>query len=305
MIVPRDLAKKIIDRFDPKSSRKIEELLTEIFREEGFGRYESEIKATEYCNSVLNVLKEFRFEELPFEFSLKYQSRLVGKLRKRKKETQETYLARQMWQFSDQVLKAILKKDDKFFEILCAACLKLSGANEAYALCSSDEGGIDIFGRIPLAPDLYKIKSGILETNLLKFNILFLGQCKRYKLDNKIGPRDIREFKTAVKDCLDKYDENSNPPSHKIPEKFYIKGESCIPIFMTTSDYSASASGVAKSSSIFLINGRQIAEFLSSKMVGIIYQNKKYHFNKDKFYFWFEKERKNIDYREIHNLFIV
>lgn len=298
MTAPKELAKKIIASFDPRSSRKIGEALAEILQREGFGKYEAYIEADRLSLPVLSVLKETRLEELPFDFGLSDPMRLVGKARKRKSDTQETILVRELWRFSGQVLDAIYERDKSCFEILCAICLKLSGAREAYALCSRDEGGIDLFGRIPIGHELPGVVSGIVETNLLRGNILFLGQCKRYNPVSEVGPGEIRDFIGAVNDCLRQYEGNLKPPSHRVPKSYYGRGEPCIPIFMTTADYSEKSKTLAQSNQIKLINGKHISEFICSRKVGFVLEGDSYQFDKNLFYSWLQQKSDEADYRK-------
>ena len=299
MTALKDLAKKIIASFDPKSSIKIAEVLAEILQTEGFNKYESHVEAERLKFSVLAIFRnQFRPEELPFDFGSSDPTRLVGKVRRRKSDTPETFSVRQLWRFSGNVLNAILEKDITWFEILCAACLIESGAKEAYALCSGDEGGIDLFGRIPIGRKLIGVTPGILETNLFRANILFLGQCKRYTPRSKVGPRDIRDFMDGVTDCLKKYEGNPRPPSHRVPCSYYRKGELCIPIFLTTADYSDKSAGKAESSSLIIINGRQISEFICSKKIGFILEDDRCRFDKNLLYSWIQQKSGEVDYRK-------
>ena len=300
MTSPKDLAKKIIVSFDPKSSRKTVEVLAEILQREGFNRFDSHVQAERLKFSVLDILRDqFRPEELPFDFGSSDPTRLVGKLRRRKSDTPETFSVRQLWQFTGHVLNAILEKDKTWFEILCAACLRESGAEEAYALCTGDEGGIDLFGRIPIGRELIGVTPGIIETNLFRANILFLGQCKRYSPSSKVGPRDIRDFMDGVRDCIKKYEGNPRPPSHRVPDSYYRKGELSIPIFLTTADYSDKSTGKAESSSLVNINGRQISEFICSRKIGFALEDDSYQFDKNRLYSWVQQKSEEVDHRKV------
>ncbi len=145
--------------------------------------------------------------------------------------------------------------------------MRLSGAKEAFAICSGDDGGIDTYGRLPIRLSDPNVRNGLLRTAILEKEILFLGQCKCQT--PSINPGDIDGFQGATDACLKKYEGNLHPPSHRVPETYYRRQEMCIKVFFTTSDYSTRALSKADSLDITYIDGKQIAEFLIYHGIGL------------------------------------
>lgn len=297
MTTSQELALRLIELFkqDVRQSKKLVDLLTEVFKADGLGKNEAAIEAERISPSVLGVLGRMREQNLPFYFGSRDSMLLVGKGRTRPSDTDETTRARRTFVYVDDLWDAILAESDFAFECLCAICLKMSGAEDAQASCSSDDGGIDIFGRILIGRHTPNIDTKLLETNILSSKrILFLGQAKKYSKHSKIGRPDLQKFSQAVTDCLNQYEGNSLPPSHGVPRNYYMKRELCIPIFMTTSDFSNKAEAAALSYDMMIITGREIAEFLCSREVGFVRDGTDYRFDKDLFHAWLMNESKSV-----------
>lgn len=223
---------------------------------------------------------------------------LVGKGRIRPGDTDESIRARKTFKLIDDVWYAILDEDDFAFESFCAACLKLSGVEEAHASCAVDDGGIDLFGRISIGKPELRIDARLLETNILSGkSILFLGQAKKYAKNHKIGRPDLQQFSKAVSDCLKQYEGNPKPPSHRVPENYYRKNELCIPIFMTTSEFSDKAEAAAFSYDMLIVTGRQMSEFICSRGIGFVKEKEDYRFDKNLFHEWLVRESDSIEYK--------
>jgi hypothetical protein len=148
----------------------------------------------------------------------------------------------------------------------------LSGATEAYATCSKDEGGIDIYGRIPLRVSDERLDTSLLQTTILNRLYLYLGQCKCYGLDELVEPAELREFVGAAATCLDKYEHNASPPSHRVPEEYYCHREMCISIFFATGGFTEKAKALAEAEGIILADGRRIAQFLVHHRIAVLTQ---------------------------------
>ena len=226
-------------------------------------------QASEKARKVLSLLRSRDPNDLPFEFSDRHSDRLVGKQRVRVGDSAETLAARQGYSLVPEMLKALYEGGDCAFERLCAALMLLSGAKEAFAGCTNDDGGIDIYGRIQLRLSDEYVRSGILQTAILQKSLLLLGQCKCHQPEKLIEPSDLREFSGAVNDCLNQYEGNHQPPSHRVPPSYYRRGETCIPVFFTTASFSDRASAVARSNDITLVDGKNVAQFLIYHRVAV------------------------------------
>lgn len=297
MSTSRKLATKVIEVFkqNTQQSRRIRDVLIEILRAEGLGRNLAVLEAERLSANVLDVLSQMRPQELPFDFGSRDSTLLVGKGRIKLGDTEESVRARKVFRYVDEVWNAILNEDHCTFECLCAICLKLSGAEEAYASCSSDDGGIDFFGRITIGKSIKTIDSTLLETNILSGKrILFLGQAKRYDKKEKIGRPHLTNFRQSVNDCLCKYKDNELPPRHGVPQTYYRENELCLPIFMTTSGFTDKAEAVALSYDLIIVMGREISEFLCSRNVGFVREGNDYRFDRKLFHEWLAKESDSV-----------
>ena len=83
------------------------------------------------------------------------------------------------------------------------------------------------------------------------------------------------------------------PPSHRVPDDFYRRGEICIRVFITTADYTGPAAGEAGSNDIFLVHGRELAEFLVMHRVGLVqdFGSGQLVFHEDEFDQWLHQSR--------------
>lgn len=295
MVSAQELANLMVSEFNPKRSEKLTVVLVELLRTHGVGRFQSEMLADQYRGSVLEILRRRRLEDLPFVFSQTDPERLIGKERQRPSDTPKTIRVRQARRYISDILQAIFAGGADGFEILCAACMKLSGAREVFTTCSSDDGGIDIFGRLAIRPPDVSVPTGLLQTTLLNREVLMLGQCKCYHPGSKIGPGEIQKFQGAVRDCLSNYEGNPHPPVHRVPDGYYRRNELCIPIFMTTASYSLKATGAAEANEIVPIFGRSIAEFIAYQGIGFLQEGSDYIFDKEAFNRWLDKQR--FDYQ--------
>lgn len=293
----REIAEAVISGFDRTTTVKARDAVAQVLRGAGISRYEVFELADKMSPAVIDYFLNMRQEELPFRLGDSNPTRLVGKLRIRFGESTETTEARNTAVFVDQMLKSLLALHHVKFEILSALCLRLAGADEAYALGTHDEGGIDFFGRIQIGARR-QIESGLLESNLLQRErgVLFLGQCKRQQ--DHVGRPEIQKFSEAVRECVAKYKGNPRPPSQHVSYAFYEEGELCVPIFITTSSFTQPAFGAALSQSVFSITGRQLSEFLCSRMIGIKRKNEIYTFSEDALAEWIDSQSHFVQFQE-------
>jgi restriction endonuclease Mrr len=295
-LTPREIASSIISNFDRSATVKVRDAVAQVLRGTGVNRYEVYEIADKMSPAVIENFQSVRPEELPFRLGDRDSTRLVGKLRSRFGDSVETATARRAAMFVEQMLESLLSLHHVKFETLSALSLRLAGADEAYALGTRDEGGIDIFGRIQVGTRK-QIERGLIETNLLQRDkgVLFLGQCKRYQAN--IGRPEIQKFAEAVRECISKYKGNPKPPFQRVDPSYYKEGELCIPLFITTSTFTQPAEGAASSQSLFTITGRKLSEFLCSKMIGIVRENDRYQFSKEALTKWIDNQSHLVQYQ--------
>lgn len=162
------------------------------------------------------------------------------------------------------------------------------------ALCTGDEGGVDFYGRLEVRPSSLQVPRGLAYTTILPKQLLVLGQAKRYALNAKIGRPAIQQFKGQIYDCIEKYEGNSCPPTHRVPDEYYYRGEPYLGVFMTTGSFTETATETISTSGIVLVSGVQLAQFLAINRVGITERNRTLHFGRSDFADWVENQRLQI-----------
>lgn len=252
-----------------RESVKLDALIERVLQQQGVSRFAASSEAIAKTDKVLAELQSRRPQDLPFDFHGANEYRLIGKQRTCPTDSPRTAEVREQLPLLMPMLEAVCACGNLIFEKICAGLMHLSGTSNAYATCSTDDGGIDIYGRLPLRLPDVGVNQNIISTHLLDKKYLFLGQCKCYSPTMRIGRPDLENFWGAVAHCLSQYEGNYHPPSHRVPSSFYRKNETCICLFFTTADYTDTAIGAANAMDIILINGRQIAEFLIYHKIGL------------------------------------
>ncbi len=265
----QDIAAWIVESFDSRATLTIEEAIEKVLRDRGAPRFAASIDAAEKATRVSALLRSISPETLPFEFSESHENRLIGKQRTRRGDSPETRAARERFALVPPMQAAVYNCGFEYFEKLCAKLMVLSGAAEALTTGPTDDGGIDIYGRIPLRLRDSNIREGLLYTTFLNQPLLFLAQCKCDIATSSIGRPKIDAFSASVDSCLRKYEGNKHPPLQGVPLPYYRTQETCVRVFFTTADYSDEAQGAAESQDIILVNGRQVADFLVYRGVAL------------------------------------
>jgi hypothetical protein len=269
MLSARELERLLIERFDESQSLPLSRTLSALIEASGVEKFEAAEQAEKMARSVKRLLEARLPNELPFEFGNSDPMRLIGKRRVRTGENEQTRFARMARPLVASLHDALCECSDEDFETVCAAALVESGASKMTATCSGDDGGIDIYGRLPLrAPD-ENLPPGVLETTLLPHELLVLGQCKRFHRDARIGRPELQKFLGAVSDCLKQYEGNVRPPTRRVPESYYRREEPCIKVFLTTADYADTSLGEAQANDVVLVAGQKLAQFLIARRTGI------------------------------------
>jgi Restriction endonuclease len=291
---PHELAERLIAEFDRKSAVSLDRALTEVLRKLGFPKFKADDMAFGIENSVRHDLQNREPEGLPFRVC-DGGRRLVGKSRIGGFDNPEVVFAKHAESIAVALLGSLLTLTPNDFEVVCAATLKLAGAREMRALCTGDEGGIDFYGRLEVRPPSQQVPPGILHTTILSnLELLVLGQAKRYSLDTKIGRPAIQLFKGQIGDCLDKYEGNKRPPSHRVPDSYYERGEPYLGIFITTASFTEEATESCGASRLALVTGVRLAQFLAFHGVGIVQGEAGPQFEVDEFARWLANQRQSL-----------
>lgn len=290
---PNDLAVRILDGFDRRVEVRLDRALAKLLRDNGFGRFESEEIAFKVEDAVLKRLRDYQPETLPFRLC-DGGKRLVGKARISSNDNPETTFARSAEALASKILDALLELTPDDFEVASAAAMMLSGAREMRALCTGDEGGIDFYGRIPVREASRRIPEGMMFTTLLPKSLLVLGQSKRFERHTRIGRPAIQQFKGQLFDCVNKYDGNRSPPTHRVPDSYYFRNEPCLGVFVTTASFAETAKECVEASGIVLVPGVQFSQFLAFHRIGIVNNGDFFQFDQGEFTAWISEQRRML-----------
>lgn len=271
MVTAREASHLLAATFDPRAISRLDRALEALLVIEGLDSYEAAVEAERLAPAVARSLRDRPPTELPFDLSESRPVRLIGKSRSRPQDSPRVAHLRDRLVLVDEVLLALLKCAPTTFERVCARLMTLQGASESIAIAAGDEGGIDIYGRLPLRLNDPEVPEHLIRSTFLRNNLLFLGQCKRYEPSATISRPDIQLFVGQAADCLTQYEHfTGRIPSRHVPFEFYRKKELAFLIFFTTSRFSSGAISAAEGSDVLLVEGREIAELMLFYGVGIV-----------------------------------
>lgn len=290
---PSELTESLVTGFDRHAEVRLDHALIELLREGGLGRFAASERAWKVEDAVRRLLEERPPEDLPFRLS-DGGKRLVGKARISARDNPETIFARSAERLADLLLNALFEVTPDDFEVICAASMMLSGAREMKALCTGDEGGIDFYGRLEIRPPSSNIPAGLMHTTVLPKELLVLGQAKRNHPDVRIGRPAIQQFKGQIQDCLKQYEGNQFPPSHRVPESYYLRDEPFLGVFVTTASFAETADESVGASGIVLVPGARLSQFLAFHRVGIVEDAASYRFDESAFFNWLASQRDRL-----------
>lgn len=163
---PSELADRLVAGFDRHAEVRLDRALIKLLRNLGLERFKSEEIAWKVEDVVARLLRERQPEDLPFRLC-DGGKRLVGKARIGVRDNAETAFAKNAEALASQLLNILLALTSDDFEVVSAASMVLSGAQEMKALCTCDEGGIDFYGRLPIRQPSALIPKGLVHTTLL------------------------------------------------------------------------------------------------------------------------------------------
>jgi hypothetical protein len=236
--------------------------------EEGFGPYEAAEIASTKATAVAVIIRRGDQGALPFEISARDPRRLIGKARRRAGESDAVARLRARHGFLAEMRLAAYSLGADDFERLCARLMLAFGASHAIAQTANDDGGVDVYGRIPVRLAPAEIPRTLLAGALFDKELLFLAQCKCYEPSTPIGPGEVGKFFGQVEACLDKYRGNASPPSHRVPDDYYRRREAALKVIFSTCLFSDRAHGLADQGDIVLVGGDRIAQYLVALGVG-------------------------------------
>jgi hypothetical protein len=290
---PSELADRLVAGFDRHAEVRLDHALIKLLRNLGLERFRSEEIAWKVEDVVTRLLQERQPEDLPFRLC-DGGKRLVGKARIGVRDNAETAFAKNAEALSSQLLNSLLGLTPDDFEVVSAASMVLSGAQEMKALCTGDEGGIDFYGRLPIRQPSALIPKGLIHTTLLPKELLVLGQAKLYQRHARVGRPDIQQFKGQVQDCMKQYEGNPRPPTHRVPESYYRRDEPFLGVFVTTASFAETATTCVEASGIVLIPGVPLSQFLAFHHVGIRQDEKGFRFDQNEFDLWLATQRRDL-----------
>jgi hypothetical protein len=264
---PSEIAASLSTSFAPNDNLLLEEAIAKVLRQVGYKEVEASLEASDRAVHVLSHLRRMSAQQLPFDISESRPIRLIGKGRPRVADPPELTVARESFVMIPMVQRVVFEAGDVVFERLCTRMMLEEGASESVRNGSPDDGGIDLYGRIPIRQQSGAVPESLMRTVVIAKELLFLAQCKCYVPSTDIGRPALDEFAGSCAACLNKYDGNSRPPTHRVPQEFYIRNESALKVFFTTASFTSAAVAAAHSSDIELVDGRQIAEFLVARGV--------------------------------------
>lgn len=262
---PNEIAAWLSKSFGANDNLSLEEAIAKVLRQVGYKEVEASLEASDRAAAVHSHLRQASPQQLPFDISESRPVRLVGKGRRRVGDTPELTVARKRFEIVPLVRDAVYRAGDVVFEQLCTRIMLEEGASESVWNGSPDDGGIDLYGRIPVRRQSDAVPESLMRTAVITKELLFLGQCKCFAPDTGIGRPALDEFVGGFTACLNKYEGNDRPPAHCVPSNFYNRNEGALKIFFTTASFSDPAVAAAASLDIELVDGHQIAEFLVAR----------------------------------------
>jgi hypothetical protein len=178
------------------------------------------------------------------------------------------------------------RMSDSDFEKFSGKFIQLHFCDFAFVSRKSKDGGIDFIGNGTFKKLLNMAgKPADIKINTLFFRML--GQSKRYKVTNQIGPKEIREFLGSVKilqDSLNPSTENAWLGQKEVLNKMKM-ADPFIYTFLTTSYYTKDAVALANSLGIYIYDLDDMIFDLIENDVGI----KNGKFNSVVFRGWYEE----------------
>lgn len=291
IVTTKQLTDLLIQEFDRRSANKVEVFLAAILRATGLGKHTAEEVAFDMAHKVIRELRDRSPEDLPFRFAKRDPFWLVGKGRIGQADNPLTIATKRASGLWNELLDYLLMVDDYDFQFVCAGAMMLAEAEEMRVSPKGDEGGIDFYGRLMLRRPSNEVETGLMHTTILPRRLLVLGQAKRYKKDVRIGRPEIQQISAQFKDCIEKYEGNPRPPSHRVPESYYHRGEPWLGVCITTASFADTSEGAVSASGIVLVGGCQLSQFLAFHRIGLKGLNEQWSFSADKFEAWIKDQK--------------
>ncbi|MBI4303721.1 MAG: restriction endonuclease [Chloroflexi bacterium] len=150
------------------------------------------------------------------------------------------------------------------FEILCKRILKELGCESACRTRATGDGGIDFFGTL----FMHEVKdSSFAQRFELVHNakVHFIGQAKRYRLDNVIEPQHIREFlgSALLLEFTQGWNLQKELAIENLPPKYLMPKDPVIWLFFSTSFATVNARELANYLGIYFQDGEDISRWLA------------------------------------------
>lgn len=168
----------------------------------------------------------------------------------------------------EDMLKSIRELNPEDFEQLCKRILDLLHATETKRTPYSNDGGVDFLGWLHIPQTLVSIEEYPMFQQ--DFRMLVLGQAKRYKPDNPIGVKYVREMVGTVASF---HHDQMAPWESRLPLKGITVVSPILPIIITTGKISRDARKLAKQCGVLTKDGADLALFLCLEDIGVEYNS--------------------------------
>lgn len=168
------------------------------------------------------------------------------------------------------IFRSLEKMSDINFEKFSAYYIRLHLSDFSFVTRRSGDGGIDFMGN-GIFKNFVNISGNPIDLKNKSITFKIIGQSKRYKIKNPIGPKDIREFLGSTKimqDALNPNKENAWLGERNVLEQLKL-ADPFIYIFLTTSYYSEDAVKLANKLGIYIYDIDDIIFDLINHSIGI------------------------------------
>jgi hypothetical protein len=168
------------------------------------------------------------------------------------------------------ILRYMKKMDDNVFEKFSGKYIQLHFCDFGFVTRKSSDGGIDFIGSGTFKR-LVNISGKPVDLKNKNLSFRMIGQSKRYKPENPIGPKEIREFLGSVRilqEALNPNKENAWLGQTDVLAKIKL-AEPFIYTFLTTSYYSYDAIELSNKLGIYIYDIDDLIFDLIEHKIGI------------------------------------
>lgn len=169
-----------------------------------------------------------------------------------------------------EILRYMTRMNDNDFELFSSKYVQLHFCDFGFVTRKSSDGGIDFIGSGTFKK-LVNIADKPVDLRNKNLTFKMVGQSKRYKPENPIGPKEIREFLGSVRifqEALHPHKESGWLGQQDVLQKIKL-AEPFIYTFLTTSYYSEDAIELSNKLGIYIYDIDDIIFDLIEHKIGI------------------------------------